>query len=105
MMSGRTLSIQITYDNAGNVLSTTRTDDLDTAGATHTYASYDMLGRMTMSTDGNGNTTEYSYNVLGLVTNKKAPFSLDNSGNRQYTDYEYTYSSVGNMTEYEGCRT
>ena len=98
-LSDRTvyLTMDYTYDSAGNVLSTTRTDDTDTAAATHTYASYDMLGRMITSTDGNGNKTEYTYNVLGLVTNKKAPFSLDNGGNMQYTNYGYTYDAVGNV--------
>lgn len=58
-----------------------RTDDKDTANARKTYATYDILGRMITSTDGKGNTTEYTYNNLGLVTNKKVPFSVDNNGN------------------------
>ena len=70
----------------------------DIANAKHTYATYDMLGRMITSTDGKGNTTEYSYNALGLVTNKKVPFALDNSGNMQYTNYSYSYDAVGNVT-------
>lgn len=56
-----------------------------------------MLGRMITSTDGNGNKTEYTYNVLGLVTNKKVPFALDNGGNIQYTNYGYTYDAAGNV--------
>ncbi|MDO4301669.1 MAG: hypothetical protein Q4D26_09805 [Clostridia bacterium] len=49
-------------------------------------------------TDGKGNTTEYTYNALGLVTNKKVPFALDSSGNMQYTNYSCSYDAVGNVT-------
>ena len=100
-LSDRTvyLTVDYTYDSMGNVLSTTRIDDTDTVNARRTYATYDMLGRMITSTDGKGNTTEYTYNVLGLVTNKKVPFSVDNNGNMQYTNYGYTYDAVGNVTK------
>ena len=93
------LTMEYTYDSMGNVLSTTRIDDNDTANAKRTYASYDMLGRMITSTDGKGNTTEYTYNSIGLLTNKKSPFSLDNNGNMVYNYYTYTYDAVGNVTK------
>ena len=98
-LSDRTvyLTMDYTYDHAGNVLSTTRIDDTNTANAKHTYATYDMLGRMTTSTDGKGNTTEYTYNGLNQVLNKKVPFAVDNSGNMQYTNYTYSYDALGNL--------
>lgn len=89
------LTMDYTYDYAGNVLSETRTDGTDIRT---TSATYDMLGRMITSTDGKGNTTEYTYNALGLVTNKKVPFALDSSGNMQYTNYSYSYDNLGNVT-------
>ena len=49
-------SLTYTYDTAGNVLSETETgEDIDTSWKTYTY---DMLGRMTTSTDGMGRQTQ-----------------------------------------------
>ncbi|MDO4301673.1 MAG: RHS repeat-associated core domain-containing protein [Clostridia bacterium] len=87
-----------TYDSKGNILTCEESPSNNTDSKIITSASYDMLGRMTTSTDGKGNTTEYTYNALGLVTNKKVPFALDSSGNMQYTNYSCSYDAVGNVT-------
>ena len=93
------LNMDYTYDSFGNVLSATRTDNNDTANAVTTSAAYDMLGRMITSTDGKGSTTEYRYNSLNQVTNKKLPFAVDNNGNMVYTNYSFEYDAAGNLTE------
>lgn len=99
VQDGVYLDKKYTYDSYGNVLKCDEVPSNNTSDVTTTSASYDMLGRMITSTDGKGNTTEYTYNVLGLVTNKKVPFSVDNNGNMQYTNYGYTYDAVGNVTK------
>lgn len=98
-LSDRTvyLTMDYIYDSKGNILSAIRTDDTDTANAKKTYASYDMLGRMITSTDGMGNTTEYTYNGLDQILKKKVPFYIDNSGKMNYTEYIYNYDAAGNL--------
>lgn len=46
-----------------------------------------ILGRMITSTDGMGNTTEYTYNGLDQILKKKVFFYIDNSGKMNYTEY------------------
>lgn len=57
-----------------------------------------MFGRMITSTDGKGNITEYTYNALNQVINKKVPFNVENNGNIEYANYSYSYDNEGNVT-------
>jgi RHS repeat-associated protein len=52
------------YDDAGRLIKTTLTDMTEKILQ---QAAYDWLGNILTQTDGNGNTTAYSYNKLGLL--------------------------------------
>ena len=52
------------YDHAGRLTKTTVTD---TTESTIGQITYDAMGNILTQTDGNGNTTTYTYNRLGLV--------------------------------------
>ncbi|MFQ8688150.1 MAG: RHS repeat-associated core domain-containing protein [Lachnospirales bacterium] len=84
-------SLTYTYDTAGNVLSETETgEDIDTSTKIYTY---DMLGRMTTSTDGMGKKTTYTYCGTDWVKTIQTPFS-----GTSYGQTSYTYDKSGNVT-------
>ena len=81
-------------NSQGKVLkSTTEGDHVGTKFKITTSAVYDMLGNMLTSTDGRGNTTEYTYEGLNWLKSVKAPF--DNTGK---SEVYYEYDNLGNKT-------
>ena len=57
---------KFTYDDAGNIIKTEIRKE-DGTYVTVASAAYDYLGNAITKTDGNGNTTIYSYNAFGKV--------------------------------------
>ena len=75
------------YDGLGNLLTTV----ID--GRLKSSATYDYLGRMTTSTDGNGNTTEIKWNSIGKQAKKITPG--DSTIDENVTIYQYDL--LGNL--------
>ncbi|HET9082145.1 MAG TPA: LamG-like jellyroll fold domain-containing protein, partial [Trebonia sp.] len=98
------------YDAAGNVTSTANLDSSGTVLAA-TSATFDGEGDQLSATDAAGNTTAFTYDPAGLVTQEVQPvsaasaittsFGYDANGSRTlYTDpngnaWQYTYNSWG----------
>lgn len=76
---------KLTYDGAGNVLTRTEGD------AVETYA-YDTLGNMTAATDAEGHRTDFHYDDMGNHISTISP-----SGAK----HKYRYDELGRMTAYE----
>lgn len=73
-----TYNVSYTCDHAGNVLTETETGHrVDTSTKSYTY---DMPGRMTSSTDGEVNTTKYTYTRTDWVSEIETPFSGTRKG-------------------------
>ena len=109
--SGEYIKKYNVYDSSSGVLLYEKFGDTTVASYT-----YDMLGRVSTKTDGNGNVTEYTYDNLDRVTNIKNPdgsegyvqYSLKDSqgavvnkaittdGNKN--SIEYNYDMLGKIT-------
>ena len=84
-----------TYDIYGNV-----TETVSGSGANQikTSAQYDMLGRMTSSTDAKGYTSIYYYDCFGNMISARKPLFLDKESKIVYNVINKTYDSVDNLT-------
>ncbi len=93
--------IRYTYQDGAYPASRTVSEDPVSAGETEWSCSYDNLGRQISVTDGNGNTTEYSYNDLNQVTEVVYP---DESTVEYQINYPGNYVTVvnelGNSVKY-----
>lgn len=82
-----------TYDSKGNVLLTkfTYKMQINTEKTINMYATYDMLGNKISETDGNGNTTTYTYTGLNWLKSVENPIDANMTG-----EIVYSYDKVGN---------
>ena len=76
-----------TYDSKGNVLSCTESSNPNYSGTTTSFT----------YTDGNGNKTLYTYDILDHLSEKSIPFSVDSNGNMSYNKIDYTYDAMNNL--------
>ena len=90
--SGYTTSY--TYNTAGQVISTVVSVATGQT-ITVTYA-YDSAGNQTQSTDGNGNVTTKSYDLLNRLISETLP-DPDGSGALPAPNTTYTYDALGNL--------
>ncbi len=103
--SGRRIVSQRTYDNAGNVLTST-----DALGNTTTYT-YDSMNRLETQTDARGGVVTYAYDNMGNLTsitderNHITSFEYDGMDRlikvtdpRLFTE-EFDYDANGNLLE------
>ena len=89
-----------TYDGVGNLLQTMIN------GVTKSITSYDYLGRAVNITDGRGNTTTQSWNLLGKVSQNNTPSDATIDSNKTIYQYDllgnlvYAKDSMGKVTSY-----
>ena len=82
------------YDSNGNVLKTTMakgSSEVNSKDAIINTATYDMLGNKMSETDGNGNTTTYTYTGLNWLKSVENPIDDNMTG-----EVIYSYDRVGN---------
>ncbi|ALN60394.1 Rhs family protein [Lysobacter enzymogenes] len=74
------------------------------ANLIHRYQSYNAFGEIASETDGNGNTTNLSYNTLGKMVKKLDPLAEITYANGYVATVrnlvEYVYDRVGNIVAY-----
>lgn len=78
----------MTYDAAGNLISTT-----DAAGVVTETATYDSMGRVNTLKDALGMTTTYSYDTMGNILQAVKTLNADNSHKTTFT-----YDTLGRNT-------
>lgn len=83
---------KFTYDDAGNIIKTEIRKE-DGTYVTVASAAYDYLGNAITKTDGNGNTTIYSYNAFGKVRSETTPGDDSIESNT----IKYQYDTMGNL--------
>ena len=85
----------ISYDNQGNVLTTTEQKS-DGTEVIMTSNNYDEAGNLRYATDGNGTTVTFTYDALGRNVTKSATVTDINSNSTTQTT-TYTYDADGNV--------
>ncbi|MCX8131107.1 MAG: GH-E family nuclease [Clostridia bacterium] len=100
------LILKSTYDDAGNILSVTSRKNEDINEQTLKTFSYDLLGNVTSKTDGNNNTTTYTYNAFNQVRSVVYPGDSTIATNTVYSQYDSMgrlvkiWDLVDNETQY-----
>jgi len=89
--------VKNTYDNAGQLLSTT--SGFGTTDTIVEHASYNLSGQPVSLTDGKGNVSVVEYDGFGRMVKMRYPNAT--GGGTSATDYEqYTYNAGGLVTQY-----
>lgn len=84
------LTVNYEYDARGNMIK-----ERDSMGAEY-INEYDGLGRKKAETDASGNKTEYYYDDLNRLIEKKTPFDKETG---EMSAVKYKYDKNGNVTE------
>ena len=85
-----------TYNAAGEAL--TKTYRVSSTHSIEESYTYDNRGNLTSYTDGEGNTTSYTYDLLDRVNTETDP-DPDGAGGLPAPHVTYTYDAAGNLTE------
>jgi RHS repeat-associated protein len=83
------------YDDADNIINTGIRKTVDESVQVLQINSYDLAGRMTSQTDGNGNTTYYEYNTFSKLGRTISPSDESIASNST----TYQYDVMGNLAK------